>query len=168
MGDGKRRFRWRWWRKEENPSEPVADGAARPTGPVTTGELLTKTMEVQQESILVIAEMERDLGVADEQAITAAERLARTREVMNRTESEAIQAAPAQQKVEAQTESMARKVYRDKCCMILTSVVVLLLIAVIIVEFGVDTDDGPAPIAAPSNASTTDGAGGNVTNTTLP
>uniref|UniRef100_A0A7S1W461 Uncharacterized protein n=1 Tax=Neobodo designis TaxID=312471 RepID=A0A7S1W461_NEODS len=162
MPDGKRRFRWRWWRKEENPREPTADGAAR-AGPVSTGEMLTKTMEVQQESILVIAEMERDLGVADEQAIAAAERLARSREVMNRAESEAVQAAPAQQQVEAQTESMARKVYRDKCCMVLTSIVVLLLIAVIIVEFGVETDDGPSAVPAPGNTS----APTNSTNSTI-
>jgi hypothetical protein len=111
--------------------------------------------------MIAISEMERDLGMADNQATEAAERLARNRETMNRVESSVIQAEPNQKQVQAETESMSRRVFRDKCCMLLTSLVVIMIIAVIIVEFAVK-DDGDHNGNAPTAASP-----GNATNETL-
>ena len=158
----RRRFRWRWWR-HDRPAESAPTEPTAPSGPVTTSDLLNQTMAVQQQSIMIVADMERQLGVADEQATAAAERLARTREVMNRAESEAVQAAPVQQQVAGETEALGRKVYRDKCCMVLTSLVVLMLIAVIIVEYGVKPDKGPAAVDAPGNATAVNTTGVNAT-----
>lgn len=111
-------------------------------------------MEVQRHSIRVVADMERQLGKADEEATAAAERLARTRETISRTESEAVQIAPIHEQVTKETETMSRKVYRDKCCIVLTSLVVLMLIAVIIVEYGVKPDGDPVEVGpqVPINA----------------
>lgn len=135
----KRGFRFRFWKKDK-PEAPV-----RVDGPVSTTDILNQVLSVNNENVGIVLAMDRDLNAAEAEINDAADRLARCRETMERAQSQAVQAAPMEKKIHAETETLSRKVYRDKCCILLSSLVSLLIIAALIVQFAVTTS-GPATV----------------------
>lgn len=137
----RRRFRFRFWRKEERDA-PVAP-APHPDAPVVTADMLNATIGVQRESMIVVAQIEGTVNDASELANDAALRMAQNREAMSQVESSLTQAKPLPDAAREESESVARRIYRNNCFRFLTGCVVVALIIAIIVIITVPPRSDP-------------------------
>jgi hypothetical protein len=137
----KKRFRFRFWRRDKPAAAPVPAGNSDDgKRAVTSRDLLHATIAVQHETAQHITEMERELALADEHANAAAVATASNREVLNHIDSELTQAQAAPEQTEAIVETLGRRMFRDKCFMLLLFMVVVLGVAAVIVTFVIPND----------------------------